>query len=767
MPKLPVPVVTAGRGARLAPRLTAGLTAVLVVSLVILVGVMDLVARGSQLATMRRESAAVADLLARLLGPALLRRDLDGAAHIAESFAADPRVTQIVVRDRASQASRRIVMRQTADTVLLRRVITSGTRELGEVDLAFDRSAYAQEIVRLVRIAVLLSLGVLLAAVVVMRRMLGHLLQRPLQELSALATRYAAGDYDADAPVVGSGELRDFSEVLQGLGRRVTAQLGELRRTNKRLASEVAARQDTAAALRLQSAAMQAVANAVLITDRAGVVVWVNEAFTALTGFRLAEAMGKTPGALIKSGRHDAAFYARMWRVISERQVWNGEIFNRRRDGTSFTADMTITPLTDESGAITHFIAVQQDITARKELEEQFRQSQKMESVGRLAGGVAHDFNNMLSVILGNVELAMLQVEQSHPLYADLDEIHNAAQRSADLTRQLLAFARKQDVAPTVIDVNAVVSDSLKLLRRLIGEHVNLVWRPGAETSPVFMDPSQLAQLLANLCVNARDAIVDVGTISLSTANVTLDDAACAGRAGAVAGDYVRLTISDTGAGMSAEVLVHIFEPFFTTKGIGEGTGLGLATVYGVVAQNHGFVEVRSEVQHGTTFEIFLPRHAGTPRAAEVSDPTRRARGHETILLVEDEPMILNLTTRALEGLGYTVLAAAGPGEALGIVEAGGASIDLLVTDLIMPGMNGKELVKAVRALRPTVEHLYMSGFAGSMVDAHGVLDDDAHFLAKPFTQGALAAKVRALLSKRGARAPGERRSAPEPSGAT
>jgi nitrogen-specific signal transduction histidine kinase/CheY-like chemotaxis protein len=400
------------------------------------------------------------------------------------------------------------------------------------------------------------------------------------------------------------------------------------------------------------------------------------------------------------------------------------------------------------------FQGIARDITARKQaeaekarLEGQLLQAQKMESVGRLAGGVAHDFNNMLGVILGHTEMALDHVDASDPICADLREIRTAAERSADLTHQLLAFARKQTVAPMVLDLNQVVEGMLKMLERLIGEDVALTWRPTADLWPVMMDPSQVDQILANLCVNARDAIADVGRITIGTARSTLDEASCADHLGFVPGEYVVLTVSDDGCGMEKETMAHLFEPFFTTKGLGKGTGLGLATVYGIVKQNNGFISVSSEPARGSTFTIYLPRYEGTGeregmRGAAASTPS----GRETILLVEDEPAILKLTTAMLERQGYRVIGENTPGAAIRRAREHAGEIHLLMTDVVMPEMNGRDLARNLLSLYPHVKRLFMSGYTADIIAHHGVLDDGVYFIQKPFSRKDLAAKVREAL---------------------
>ena len=408
------------------------------------------------------------------------------------------------------------------------------------------------------------------------------------------------------------------------------------------------------------------------------------------------------------------------------------------------------------AGAVVQLKGTVQDITDRKraeeekgQLEAQLQQAQKMESVGRLAGGVAHDFNNMLGVIIGHAELGLGGVDVGHPLRANLVEIRTAAQRSADLTRQLLAFARQQTVTPRVLDLNTVVAGALKMLERLIGEEIKLRWRPAKDVWPVTIDPTQVDQILANLCVNARDAIDGVRTIVVSTGNCAFDDADCASLPGLVPGEYVRLEVVDDGCGMDAETKTHMFEPFFTTKAVGEGTGLGLASVYGAVKQNAGTVDVRSELGAGTTITIYLPRTVAKTAALE-TEATAGAieRGHETILLVEDEPTLLKLASFILERQGYRVLAAATPAAAIRLATEQPGPIHLLMTDVVMPEMNGRALAKQILALQPCLKCLFMSGYTADVVASHGIVDEAVSFLQKPFTIDTVAAKVRETLDR-------------------
>ena len=388
------------------------------------------------------------------------------------------------------------------------------------------------------------------------------------------------------------------------------------------------------------------------------------------------------------------------------------------------------------------------DITQRLLLENQYRQSQKMEAVGRLAGGVAHDFNNMLGVILGFTELAINKLPIDDPIQAYLDEVRTASLRSAEITRQLLAFARKQTIAPKVLDLNDTIESMLKMLRRLIGEDIDLLWKPAIDPWQVKMDPAQIDQILANLMVNARDAIAGVGKITIETGKVEFDEPYCRTHAGFVPGRYALLAVSDNGCGMDKETLAKLFEPFFTTKEVGKGTGLGLATIYGIVKQNNGFINVYSEPGQGTTFKIYLLRQE--PQEAATEQPRRSSEvptGTETVLLVEDEKSLLKFARMLLEELGYTVLAAGSPREAIQLVKEYTKQIHLLMTDVVMPEMSGRDMWEQLKTLQPSLKSLFMSGYTANVIAHHGVLDEGVHFLQKPFSREALATKIREALS--------------------
>lgn len=384
-----------------------------------------------------------------------------------------------------------------------------------------------------------------------------------------------------------------------------------------------------------------------------------------------------------------------------------------------------------------------------QELQSQLLQAQKMESVGRLAGGVAHDFNNTLSVILGCTELLLQEMAPFQPFYAELIEIRKAGNRAADLVRQLLAFARKQTVSPKILELNTTVGSMLSMIRRIIGEDIALNWVPGENLWPIKIDPSQVDQILANLCVNARDAIAGIGTVTIETTNVYFDDAHCFEHPGHNFGEYVQLSVSDDGSGMTKEILDSIFDPFFTTKAVGDGTGLGLSTVYGIVKQNEGFIDVHSEVNKGTSFRIYLPRYSGAGKSVSVEGQSPELQGgRETILLVEDALPLLSLFRKMLERLGYQVLTAATPGEAIELAENHLGQIDLLMTDVVMPEMNGRDLCKRLLSFYPNLKKLFMSGYTANVIAHHGVLEEGVCFIQKPFSQNDLSNKLYEALHK-------------------
>lgn len=625
--------------------------------------------------------------------------------------------------------------------------------------------------------------------------------------------------------------------------------------------------------LRLQSAALDAAANGIVVTDLQGDIVWVNSAFSMLTQYPYSDVIGRNPRELVKSGVHEDQFYEDMWNTILTGKVWRGNITNRRKDGTFYTEEQAITPIRDAAGNITHFVGVKEDVTdrvhtefalrksqerlqralvigkialwewdiaddsvyyspewallvgaphfgesgtlaewldrihpddlmllkrdlsrdralaksswerqfrlrddsgeyrwilmnasceydsegkpirligtnvdisERKRLEHEFEQAQKLESIGRLAGGIAHDFNNLLNVIFGYTEMAMAAVPEGEDLYKDLQQILRASDRAANLTRQLLAFSRRQVLSPEVLNINKIITDADKMLRRLIGEDIDLHLDLASDLGQTMADHGQIEQVLLNLAVNARDAMPGGGVISIATHNTTLD-AAHTGFS-CEPGPYIRISVCDSGTGMPESVREKIFEPFFTTKEHGKGTGLGLATVYGIVKQSEGSINVISEPGAGTTIEIFLPRIDVVVAPEAPQEIPASQTGHETILLVEDELDLLLLARRCIEQAGYQVLCAKNGPEALDLFENSTEKIDLLLTDVIMPGMSGPVLANHLVEKCPTLRVLYMSGYTDDSLAHHGVLDPGVTLLLKPFSAVQLTAKIREVL---------------------
>ncbi len=498
----------------------------------------------------------------------------------------------------------------------------------------------------------------------------------------------------------------------------------------------------------LQSAALDAAANAIMITDRDGRMEWANPAFTELTGFDVDEALGRNPRELLRSGTHNPSFYAEMWSTIAGGRVWSGELTNQRKDGTLYPEAMTITPVRDASGEIKHFIAIKRALTAERALQAQLMQAQKMESVGRLAGGIAHDFNNLLTVINGTIELSLSEMTRDDPLYEDLEEVRTAAGRAATLTRQLLAFSRQQILKREPIRLDGVIRDLSKMLRRLIGEDIELVTTL-EPSGTVLADAGQIEQVIVNLVVNARDAMPTGGRLEISTRDVCWEAGDPLRDPAIAPGCYVEVKVSDSGLGMDAATQARLFEPFFTTKEVGKGTGLGLATVYGIVSQTGGRILAKSGIGKGTTFLILLPLTdaPATTTVAPAPAPMPAARRH-AVMIVDDEPALRGLAERMLVREGYEVLAAQNGFEALRMLDRDDApSIDLLLTDIIMPGMSGAELVAKLRVRRADLRVLFMSGYTDDRVVHHGV-DPRDDLLNKPFTVAELTQRVAAALDQ-------------------
>ncbi len=567
-----------------------------------------------------------------------------------------------------------------------------------------------------------------------------------------LAERYRADDRE----VIATGRSRMLiEEPLTTPGGRILSLLTSktpLRDTSGAIIGVLGTYMDVTERRRAEveqiklATAVEQAAEAVVITDERGVIEYVNPAFERATGYTLAETRGQNP-RLLKSGRHDASFYRAMWETLVAGGVWSGRMTNRRKDGTLLEEEATISPVRDATGRITNFVAVKHDVTRQVQLQQQLLQAQKMEAVGRLAGGVAHDFNNLLTVINGYSELALTRLAEGDPLREWITDIGHAGVRAKDLTRQLLAFSRRQVLRPELLDLNAVVRGLEAMLRRLIGEDVQLTTRllpiPGA----VRADPGQLEQVLLNLCVNARDAMPKGGSLRIETSSLVVDPGATLAEPSLRPGPYALLSVTDTGHGMDEATLAHLFEPFFTTKATGRGTGLGLATVHGIVRQSGGSVRARSEPGRGSTFDVLLPQVEAEPAPRPPPEATEALpSGTETVLLVEDEPAVRGLASHVLRSCGYEVLEAGDGEQALRLAAEHPGALHLLISDVVMPRLGGRELSERVRALRPDCRVLFVSGYTDDAILRHGVQSDGAAFLAKPFSPRALSQRVREVL---------------------
>ncbi|MGO9480551.1 MAG: PAS domain S-box protein [Candidatus Kryptoniota bacterium] len=501
--------------------------------------------------------------------------------------------------------------------------------------------------------------------------------------------------------------------------------------------------------LRLQTAALNRAANAIVITDKDAKIVWANPSFETLTGYESSEFMRKKIKDLVKSDKQNSDFYKDLWNTILAGRIWHGELINRRKNGSIYTEDMTIAPVADENGTITHFVAIKQDITERLSLQKQILQSKKLESDAELVGGVAHGYNNILGVILGYGELLRKKLIEDPYSLRSLDAILAATKRGSVLTKQLLAFAQKGIISPEVIDINSAIESTIGMFQAigLIDENVRLEFAPGRKLWKVKMDPSQLNQILRDLAANAREAIEKIGTIKIRTSNVELDESYARSHVGFAPGNYVLITFSDTGRGMDRETMERVFEPFFSTKVKGQAEGLGLSVVYGIVKRYRGNIIVTSEPDRGTTFDIYLPRHHEENAGIGENLNDDQLRGTETILVVEDEAELLWLVKASLEELGYQVLAAPDPVEALLISKNSSEPIQLLLTDLIMQGMNGKELSEEILKIRPEIKVLFMSGYTANALHPQVYFNKGVRLLQKPFTYDELARRVRFLLN--------------------
>jgi PAS domain S-box-containing protein len=547
--------------------------------------------------------------------------------------------------------------------------------------------------------------------------------------------------------------LQRSAEALRATVQRlVDERVQESAATNQELSLEVTERLRVEETLLLREVALEVLPHGVVITDvnQDDRIVYVNEGFSRLTGYSPEETIGRNC-RFLQGSESAPEIIAELRRAIKERRSCVVEIQNYRKDGSTFWNSLTIAPIKNGRGECTHYVGIQIDITSFKKIEEQYRQSQKMEAIGHLASGVAHDFNNLLTVINGCSELVRYSLAPNDPNLPFVDEIFQAGQRAAGLTRQLLTFSRKSTVQPRIVEINALVADVQKLLSRLISANIRLSMQLQANLPPVKIDPGLFEQLILNLVVNASDAMPQGGDLTIETRHRSLQNRSARGIGDPPQGEYVVLRVSDTGVGMDKATQARIFEPFFTTKPAGKGTGLGLATVYGIVQSSESHISLESQPGKGTSFTISIPvcRQASDAEVDLDADGQAPSNlGLESIFLVEDEPGVRSLARHALESQGYQVVVASNGQEALERAESLDFEIDLLLTDVVMPEMGGRELSERLRLRHPNLRVLYMSGYTDDAVLQHGISQAEMHFLQKPFSMSLLTSKVRAVLDE-------------------
>ncbi len=606
---------------------------------------------------------------------------------------------------------------------------------LAVIDVGFPRDIVEQKIGDSIRLAILFCLAFFLLASLLVGFLIHHLVVRPIDRFIQATEDIARGDLSREIHTDETSEFKALSKSLAHMRDSIRRNLEAVERKNQQVKALIACSPV-----------------ALFSLDLAGAVhIWTASA-ERLFGWRADETAGRSLPTIPE--QEQVKIDQVLEQVHKGNTIMGVELLQQKMDGSEFQASLSAAPIRDSRGVIIGSMGAVEDISERMEREKEraevqkhLAQIQQLESVGRLAGGVAHDYNNTLGVILGYSELLLDKLGEDDPRRENVQRIIEAARHSADITRQLLIFARKQDIEPQVIQLNEVVEHMLKMLHRLIGEDFRLEWMPGEELGLINADPTQIDQILANLCINARDAMKQGGTITIETRNVIVDGKYHSSHPEVKEGEFVCLIVSDTGIGMDKTIQNKIFEPFFTTKSRSEGTGLGLATVYGIVKQNNGFINVYSAPDKGSTFSVYFPLHHGKVTPELLAADTAPVQGHgEHILLVEDEAAILELCRRLLEGLGYRVFSAGGPLEAIQLVESEPLRIDLLLTDVILPDMNGRELAAQLSSRIPGLKILYISGYTPAVIADSGILESGVNFLSKPFSREELAGKVRDVL---------------------
>jgi len=605
--------------------------------------------------------------------------------------------------------------------------IRQGGDAVGTLVLRADTSELRERMLLAVLTAVA-AMGCAVGLAVLLASKLQRFVSEPVASLAGAAQRVSeTGDYSVRVTKRGDDEVGRLCDSFNDM-------LGQIERRDRALEF---------------LAAIEQAGDAIVITDPDGVIEYVNPSFERITGYARTEVEGKNPRVL-KSGKQEPAFYEDLWKTIGRGEVWRGHFTNRRKDGSLYEEEAIISPVRSASGAIVKYVAAKRDVTNERRIEEQMRQSQKMEAIGELAGGIAHDLNNVLTVINGHAELMLERAKGvASPMTKSATEILSGGRRAALLVKQLLAFSRRQMLQPKVLDLNALVAGMRDMLQSLVSERVEITLSLDPEAGFVEADPGQLEQVLVDLVVNARDAMPTGGRLAIGTENVTPDEEFRRSHPDRRAASYVVLSVADTGAGMPPEVMGRIFEPFFTTKGKEKGSGLGLAMVYGVVKQSGGEIDVQSAPGRGTTFRIHFPV-AGTRTLREMADATaeRAARGTETVLVVDDEAPVREFVSTVLKGLGYTVIQASDGLDALRAAGEHAGPVHLAITDLAMPAMGGGRLADRLSRLRPGAQVLYISSYSNGDAGRDEMLDPGMHVLRRPFSAETLARKVREVLTK-------------------
>jgi PAS domain S-box-containing protein len=629
----------------------------------------------------------------------------------------------------------------------------AGARRFGHVFVQVETSELAREQRAVVWVAALAILAAL-----VLGGALGFALQRvisrPIVALQRAAREVTEhGDYSARVERSSNDELGAVALAFNAMLERIEARTAELKGANRRLQGEIEERLVAQRGLRRLEEAIEHSSEAIAILDLDGLVTYVNPAVETISGYTRDEVLGR-PWTYLSNGDPDTPSYRKARAALESGDTFAGRVVNRRKDGSAYTEEATISPIRDKRGTTLAFVTVNRDVSDRVALEAQLRQSQKMEAIGRLAGGVAHDFNNILTAVLGHVQ-AMREVLALEPKCADVlaesaDQIESSAQRAAALTRQLLGFSRQQVMRIEAVDLAAVVQRMETMLRRLVPESIQLDVTTTPGLRPVSGDTNQIEQVVLNLVVNAQAAMPDGGRLVVEASDAFLDRSYVDAHAGARTGLHGVISVSDTGVGMDGRTIERIFEPFYTTRADGSGTGLGLALVYGIVKQAGGSIQVSSELGRGSTFKIFLPVSEDRVPASERVDARRRPtlEGTETILVCEDDHQVRRVTTRYLETAGYTVLAADHGETCLRVAAEHPSAIDLLISDVVMPGINGKELSIRLLKDRPDLRVLFISGYTRDIISDHGVMNESVEYLEKPFDRRALLLRVRSLLDR-------------------